>query len=402
MPDSGYQIKKLSGIRHLVSGIKFSGNMYKIQLYIAILFLGLCSSSYAQMFEFSPKDASKLPMRRLLVVLQEEQPEMLNRLKKDEVKLARYKALIQYSNSILKKAVLNFWRAGQPIRFVTLEECLKISDTSQSFITLEFTSLRQNENVQLHHLKTDTSTIYEARRELMRRKEYGFFELKLIERFRGASVYTFVTPSSAPNEYDFITAVQFISALTKEKFLEPKMTSKDYEQLIQQDNKKLVNRVLLADTNVLTKHGKSFDYIRQEYDSMGAYQLSDPKGIVEKIYSGDTNYAYLNIVPYIDPIARGQSFLGTGGGNINDYDKTVYYIQFILDVASGDVLYYDKSQENIVNMRDWKKYLRASKEKKEKEKPSSELSPQEQKKPEKTKTLTPQQHYQNQYQQNQY
>ncbi len=367
--------------------------MKKITVYSVFLFLGLAVSSHAQLFEISSRDAAKLPNRKLLVVLQEEEADILSRIKKDEAKTARYKALIAHTNALLKKTVTAFWKTGQPVEYRTLKECIALSDSSQAYITLEFTSLRQNENTQLHFIKYDTADMYTVRRELIRRKESGFFDLKLIEKFRGGSLYTFVTPSSAPNEYDFITAVQFMSALVTEKLANPKFGTRDYELKIQQANQKLFKRILLVDSNVVNKQGKSFSYIREEYDSLSAYELSDPKGIVSKAYSKDTVYAFLSVVPYIDPIARGQSFLGTSGGNINDYEKTIYYMQLIFDVASGELLYYDKAEENVVLARDWRRFLRYSREK----------VPFFQPKPTDPSAPAPvQKQYQNQYQQNQY
>ncbi len=367
--------------------------MRKIRLYSIFLFLGWSIGSNAQLFDIAPRDAAKLPGRKLMVVLQEEQPEILNRIKKDPVKTQRYKDLVAYTNTILRRAVEHSWKNAGAIEYKTLKECLAIADTSQSYLTLEYTSFRQKENTQLNLLRPDTANLYTTRKELIRRKEYGNFDLKLIEKFRGGAVYTFVTPSSVPNEYDFITAVQFMSNLVTEKTENPKFSSRDYELKIQRANQKLFHRTLLADSNSVNKQGKSYEYIRSEYDSLCLYELSDPKGIVEKIYSGDTSYAYLNIIPYIDPIARGQSFLGTSGGNINDYEKTVYYMQLIFDATTGEVVYYDKAEENVVLVRDWKRFLKYTKEKVPFLQPKSGEAP----------VQEPQQKiYQNQYQQNQY
>lgn len=374
--------------------------MKKFQVYTIFLFLGLALNAPAQMFEFSARDAAKLPNRKLIVIMQEEEPEMVNRIKRDEQKLARYRALIAYSNNLLKKTVTNFWKAGQAVEYRTLKECLAIGDTSQGYFTLEFSSLRLNENTQLHYLKPDTSNMYGLRRELMHRKEFGFLELRLIEKLKASAFYTFYTPSSAPNEYDFITGVQFISELVKEKLADTKFSTRDYELKIQQANKKLFSRILLADSNVVNKQGKSYKFIREEYDSLSLYELSDPKGIVEKAQINDTLYAYLNIVPYIDPIARGQSFLGTSGGNINDYEKTVYYMQLIIDVNTGSLIYYDKAEESVVIVRDWKRFLRYSREStpflqnlknNQNQNQNNQVNPSPQQK-----------YYQNQYQQNQY
>jgi hypothetical protein len=365
------------------------------KIYFILLILVLASSGlYAQLFEFSSRDAAKLPGRKLIVVLQEEREEVLHRIKKDAAKTARYKALIAYTNDLLKKTVTNFWRTGQTIEFRKLSECVALSDTSQSYMTIDFASLRINENVQLYVLKPDTANIYSTRSELMRRKEYGYFELKLIEKFRGTAFYTFHTPSSVPNEYDFITSVQFMSALVKGKLEDPKFSSRDYELKIQQNNSKLFDRILLADSNIVNKQARSYSYIRQEYDSLSLYELSNPKGIVEKIYIKDTTYAYLNILPYIDPIARGQSYLGTSGGNINDYEKTVYFMQLIFDASSGELLYYDKAEEVVVLARDWRRFLRFSRE----SVPFFQMP----KKQEQTAPQEQQKKYQNQYQQNQY
>jgi hypothetical protein len=336
----------------------------KIFLVIALL-TAFLAESQAQLFEFSSRDAAKLTGRKLIVVLHEEDPEVLRRIKKDDQKTARYKAMIAYSNEILQKAVPMFWNTGRPYEFRTFSECLALADSSEAYFTLEFSSLRQNENLQLYLLKPDTaSSIYTVRRELMRRKEYGSFELKLIEKFRATPFYSFTTPASIPNEYDFITAIQFISSLVREKLESPKLNTRNYELKIQQNNPYLFLRTLLVDSTVVNKQGRSYDYIRREYDSTSAYQLSDPAGIAALAYTQDTALAYLAIVPYVDPIARGQSFGGTAGGSINDYEKRIFFMQLIFDVRTGELLYYDKTEEAVVVPRDWKRFLRHSSEQK--------------------------------------
>ena len=44
--------------------------------------------------------------------------------------------------------------------------------------------------------------------------------------------------------------------------------------------------------------------------------------IGQKIFEEDSNTAILTIVPYIDPITRGQSYIGTSGGSLNEFEKT--------------------------------------------------------------------------------
>ena len=336
--------------------------MVKRICFVLLISVSCSFALKAQMFEFSLRDATKLTNRKLIVVLQAEDPVILNRLKRDTVKTNRYKALIAYTNHLLKRTATNFWKAGQAIEFRTFEECKTLNDTSHSYFTLEFASLRANDNSVLYLLKPDTSDLYIARNELIQRREYGYFELKLMEKFRSPAFYTFNTPSSIPNEYDFATAFQFLSALVKEKINNPKSIARDYELKIQHNNSTLKRRTLMVDSNVVNKQSRSYAYIAKEYDSLCLYKLSDPKGMAEMIYSKDTTFAYLAIVPYIDPIGRGQSYIGPTGGTINDYERKVYFTQLIFDIGTGELLYYDKTEENVILVRDWKRFLRYSKE----------------------------------------
>ncbi|HSZ24762.1 MAG TPA: hypothetical protein VK766_03540, partial [Cytophagaceae bacterium] len=118
----------------------------------------------------------------------------------------------------------------------------------------------------------------------------------------------------------------------------------------------------LVDSTIVNKRDKSYLFISREYDSLSICELTSPKGIAKDAYYNDTIFAYLNIVPYIDPIAKGRTSLGNSGGPINDNDKVVYYMQLITDVASGELLYYDKSVDNVVLARDWKRFQRYSRE----------------------------------------
>ncbi len=339
------------------------GMLKKVYLFLLIS-IASSVALRAQMFEFSSRDAAKLTNRKLIVILQEEDPDVLKRIKKDVEKTKRYKSLITYTNNLLRKTTTNFWKTSQPIEFKTFDECkaLSTSDTSHSYITLDYTSLRVNENVQMYHLKPDTLNVYGLRNELMRRKEFGYFELKLIEKFRSIALYSFYTPASIPNEFDFICAVQFMSSLMKEKLSNPKFSTRDYELKIQQNNGTLARRNLMVDSNIVNKQYKSYSYIVKEYDSLCLYQLSNPVEIAAKTYSRDTAFAYLCVVPYLDPIARGQSFIGTSGGNLNDYEKKVYFMQLIFDMGTGELIYYDKTEESAIVVKDWKRFMRYSRE----------------------------------------
>lgn len=336
--------------------------MAKKICFVFLLSITISSGLKAQTFDFSLREMYKISNRKLIVILQEEEPGILNRIKKDETKTKQYKSLIAYTNNLLKKVALAFWRTSQAIEFRTLRECKGLADTSKAYMTLDFASLRVDENVSLYQLGPDTLNPYGIRSELMRRKEYGYFELKLIEKFRSTPFYSFHTASSMPNEYDFITAIQFMSTLVKERIRNHSLSNRDYEIAIQGNNKLLFKKTLMVDSNVVNKQSKGYSYITKVYDSACAYQLSDPKGIAEKAYSKDTGFAYLCIVPYLDPIGRGQSYIGASGGTINDYEKKVYFMQLIFDMATGKLLYYDKTEENVVLVKDWKKFLRYSRE----------------------------------------
>jgi hypothetical protein len=336
--------------------------MAKKIYFVFLISITISFGSKAQTFDFSFREVSKINNRKLIVILQEEEPSMLNRFKKNELKTKQYKALIAYTNNLLKKVVTTFWKTGQAIEFRTYKECKGLADTSQAYITLDFTSLRVNENSVLYLLKPDTLNPYGNRNELMRRKEYGYFELKLIEKFRSFAFYSFHTASSMPTEYDFITAIQFMSTLVRERIRNNSLSNRDYEIAIQQNNELLFKKTLMVDSNVVNKQSKGYSYIAKVYDSSCTYQLSDPKGIAEKAYSKDPGFAYLSIVPYLDPIGRGQSYIGASGGTINDYERKVYFMQLIFDMETGKLLYYDKTEENVILVKDWKKFLRYSRE----------------------------------------
>jgi len=334
--------------------------MIRVRLYLLIILTFLSGWSSAQLFDISTKDAAKLKDRTIIVVLQEERPEILNRIKKDPAKVERYKSLVAYTNNLLVNKAKRYLKSEKEIQFKKLNECL--ADTSDDYLVIDYSSLRINENTQLYLLKPDTTNLYGLRGELIRRKEIGFFELKFIEKIRGNALYTFYTPSSVPNEFDFITAFQFISGMLADEMNDPKFNSRDKELAIQQNNAKLANRTLIVDSAIVNKQWKSYNYIKEEYDSLSVYELSDLKSMVDKIKSDDSVYAYLNVVPYIDPIARGNSYLGTTGGSINDYEKVIYYMQLILDAQTGAILYYDKTEENTIVVKDWRRFQRYSRE----------------------------------------
>jgi len=211
-------------------------------------------------------------------------------------------------------------------------------------------------------LLPDIAAVYSCRTDLLLRKEFGFFELKLIEKYRGAAFYTFQTPSSIPNEYDFATATIFMSALVNNKLENSKFSTRDYELKMQLANETLASKALWVDSTIVNRQGKSFNYVAEEYDSACVYKLSDAKTIGETLFGADTSFVFLNIVPYIDPISRGQSYIGTSGGSLNEYEKIIYYMQLILNPTTGEIIYYDKSEESVVIVKDWKRFQRYSRD----------------------------------------
>ena len=299
--------------------------------------------------------------RKLLVVLQEEDPKYVKQIHKDLPKLEKYRYYIASSNNLLRRLIPVLWTATNEVEYKTYSACKTLSASSKDYITLEFSSLRMNDNIELYKLDIDSSEKkYEKAHELFLLNEYGFFEVSLIEKFGITSTYTFYTTSSLPNELDFITALVQTSVLLGRKIDNPKGTTADYEAVIRFNNKLLLEKTLLADSLIVERYSKKFDYVKEEY--LSAYEMSSAAEIVNKSIQKDSSVAYFIIVPFKDAISRGNSYEGMTGGGMTEYEKKFYLMQLIVDAAEGKILYYDKVDETKIFKKDWKRFLRFTEE----------------------------------------
>lgn len=337
-------------------------NTFSAYSFLRIVLFTLSLSSkfaHAQFFDISARDVEKMKGRKLLVVLQEENPRLLKQLRNHTVKLEKYKHYIKLTNELLTKLIPKYWSASEYV-FKPYTECITLAEFSKDYFTLDFVSLRDNENTELYRLPLDTNSFLQNREHLIQTREFGTFEIRLLERFSTYVTFTWYTPASLPNEYDFTIAILQINNLLKEKFNGIK--TNEYEAHIRERNKKLFAKVLLADSSQMVRQFRSFKYTDSLYAAR--HKIGSIQDMKTALLNKDSATAILVVIPYKDILGRGTSYAGTTGGGMNEYEKTFYFMQIIMDVHTGELLYFDSSEEQRILPRDWKRFLRYSDENK--------------------------------------
>ncbi|HXA03077.1 MAG TPA: hypothetical protein VNW99_13875, partial [Cytophagaceae bacterium] len=215
-------------------------------------------------------EASK---RKLLVVLNEDDPKRIKEFQKSEEKLARYKNLLGLSNQLLVDLVPQYWRQNNcQVEFKKYSECMALRKSgSKDYFTIDFSSLRASDDISELIAFTDPAA---ARYNLLKKPgEFGKFEISLIEKFGKDSFYDFATISSYPNKLDFIISIQQMNNLFLAKYADHTLSTVHYEGQIMGKHSYLNNRTLLIDSMQINfADGFNIKDLQENYPYM--YQLS--------------------------------------------------------------------------------------------------------------------------------
>jgi hypothetical protein len=292
--------------------------------------------------------------RKLLVVLNEQDPGKIKEFQHTEEKLRRYKELLGLTNKLLFDLVPKYWRQNNcQVEFKKYSECLELKKSGrQDYFTIDFSSLRQSENISRLLSFTDPDM---ARRELLKNPdEFGKFEISLIEKFGKDAFYDFATIVAYPNELDFIISLQQINNLFLAKYSDHTLSMSGYEGLIMDKHPYLNNKTLLIDSlQINFSNGFNMKDLSENYPYR--YQLSSSDKILKAIKASDTTQAYLAIIPSLNITGKDNSFSSTAGGSMNEAlkDYVSSYTHYIIDAGSSEALFFAKNQPRMVEKSSW-------------------------------------------------
>jgi hypothetical protein len=296
-------------------------------------------------------EASK---RKLLVVLNEEDPKKTKEFQKSEDKLNKYLALIRLTNKLLVDLIPKYWRQNNcQVEFKNYSECLALKKSgSKDYFTIDFSSLRQSENISGILGFSDPAI---ARANLLKKPgEFGKFEISLIEKFGKDSFYDFATIISYPNELDFIIGIQQINNFFLAKYANHSLNTMDYEGMIMEKHPYLSSRSLLIDSMQINfGNGFNMNDLKENYPY--TFTLSSSDKILEVIKTADSTFAYLAIIPSLNITGKDNSFSSTAGGGMNEIvkDYVSSYIHYIIDAGSSEAIFFAKNQPRTLEKQSW-------------------------------------------------
>jgi hypothetical protein len=296
-------------------------------------------------------EASK---RKLLVVLNEEDPKKIKEFQKSEEKLSGYRNLIKLSNQLMTDLVPRYWRQENcQVEFKKYSECMSIKESgSKDYFTIDFSSLRKAENMSAMVAFSDPKLA--RKNSLNKTPDFGKFEISLIEKFGKDAFYEFATISPYPNELDFTISIQQMNNLFLAKYSDPDLSNVNYEALMIEKHPYLNIRTLLIDSSqIVFSPGFKNEKLNENYPY--AYKFCGADEILKAINLKDTAYAYLAIVPVLNLSGRDNSFNSTSGGGMEEgmKDYISSYTHYLIDAASSEALFFAKNQPRIVEKTSW-------------------------------------------------
>ncbi|MFL5730144.1 MAG: hypothetical protein ACJ75J_11720 [Cytophagaceae bacterium] len=296
-------------------------------------------------------EASK---RKLLVVLEEEDPKQVRSLAGSDEKLERYRSLIRISNQLISELVPQHWRQNNcQVEFKKFSECLALKKAgSKDYFCLEFCSFRQMDDVSELLAFKDPAA---ARAAMLKSPgKFGKFEISLIEKFGKSAFYEFTTITPWPNELDFTIAIQQMNSIFLAKYSDPALSTAHYEGLIEEKHPYLSLRTLLVDSaQVNFSPGFHMDDLKENYPY--AFRFSSAEEIQKVVKAKDTAFAYLAIIPNLNITGRDNSFNSTSGGGMAEAVKDyVYsYTHYLIDAGSTEALFFAKNQPRLLEKSGW-------------------------------------------------
>jgi hypothetical protein len=325
----------------------FSLVLHQVQAQYVKPYPGQDKNSVSHYSEKKNRKFIEASKRKLLVVLNEEDPERLKRFRKNTDKLSRYRNIISLSNQLMTELVPMYWKQENcEVEFKKVSECIALRKSGNTdYFTIDFTSLRSTEAFSTLRSTEDFSILLAfsdpataRKNSLSKPGEFGKFEISLIEKFGKESFCDFATICSYPNELDFIISIQQINNLFLAKYSDPKLSNERYEEMIIARHPYLRIRTLLIDSAQIR-----------------FTKVCGAGDIMKAIKSKDTAYAYLAIIPKLNN-GRDNSFNSTaGGGMAEDIKESVSsYTHYLIDAASSEALFFEKNEPRSVEKFSWK------------------------------------------------
>lgn len=258
----------------------------------------------------TPAQIKNLTTRILVVELMEEDPKVVEKLKKEHKQpelLANYSSFIKYYNQTIQVIVKKYWWLNKQIEYKGTTEVEKLGKAKNSkYAILRFYVM--NDKSQMDYMDI-RSLMYTRAENLSVRPDYFFF-LPYAREVNNISTY---------NEVDFVFTIRLMQQHLDEIVKTNKIEKvKDWLETRHTANcGKLPSYKLLVDRGVL-KDDVSTSDLSKKYPA--SFEITDIATITKAVYAEAEKTAYTVALPY-----------GIGG-------TSIVTIKVVADAKTGDVL----------------------------------------------------------------
>lgn len=273
---------------------------------LCLIFL-ISYNVYAQFGYGDPDDIRALKKRTLLVELKEPDKKTVKKYRKrNQEKLDTYLDNIDNYNESIKLAFTENWGLSKNVKFVSFEEIEEISDD-------------KNRKDQFGYFKT-----YKRNRSMAGNLDESFYEIGLTNLKK--PIYSFQSePFSDFKKADAIVVVQQIRNYLNMRIKKDKenLRRRDLRQMIEERTKKLKNKMLYINEDLVSSRFKRKMSSVYSYD----YKIVSKSKIDKAIVDKTENIAYVRSIP----IAQ------TSHPDIK-YSGERIYVQIFINAETGKIL----------------------------------------------------------------
>lgn len=322
--------------------------MKKITLFIIFAFT--FNFVNAQFSLTSNKEANKIKNSKLFVVLEEEDPKTISKLKKKKKtkELKHYKAQIEGRNKALKNAVENYWIFSEDIEYVNASKVKQlVKEDKSKNVYLQYGKFIEYEKISTNSGLDGKPAGWnrDAGGTMTYNKSTKYTELAneitSIEIGDPKAMIKVYLPNVYPSEADVAYGMQVMQFILNYLIASTDHKIPKLEKHIKSNAPELKNLTLLIDKNEL--HDKLTEKeIKEVYPY--AFKLVDGETIDKAILDKDPKYAVVQIVDV--PGGKGDVsthyIMGTGTGELYGFVSPKVAIRVGSPISMGSFIKYNE------------------------------------------------------------
>jgi hypothetical protein len=273
--------------------------MKKIFLAFISLFI-LLSGIKAQCEYIKPHDINELSSRRLIVVIEQPEDLIKEKLTKKKVSTDVYAAAIDSYNKNFQEAITKFWKISRgDIEFKTLDEINRISDKKNYAIIY----CRTAKQIELDQSYAHIHGIlwWGNFSEVVRDRDFvgkmTVLGISLLDKFSMPPIYQCPVPDVFPSQADLDYVLGAVSNYITYRNNHRHLSDDKMDETMLKDNQpELKDKVLLLRRDLLDKKIANAALISKIYPF--PYLITSKDSIDQAIESADEKYAIAIVAPY--------------------------------------------------------------------------------------------------------